>query len=118
MHEMVLTENVVDIVLKNAEMAEAEKVVRVHLRIGELRDIVDSLMVKCFQYLARGTVAEYAKLEIEKIPLMIQCRTCGETMHMKLHTGDTGSPVCSACGNSTFHIIQGNEFLVDDIEIL
>lgn len=118
MHEMALTENVVDIVLRNATMAEAKEVTRVHLQIGELRDIVEKLMTDCFHYIARGTIAENAALEIERIPLIIQCRNCGEKKHLKLHTGDGRTTTCDKCGASNFHIIQGNEFLVDDIEII
>ncbi len=118
MHEMALTENVVDIVLRNATMADAKEVTRVHLQIGELRDIVEKLMADCFHYVARGTIAENARLEIERIPLIIQCKNCGEKKHLKLHTGDGRITVCDKCGTSDFHIIQGNEFLVDDIEII
>ena len=118
MHEMALTENIVDIVLRNATIAEAKEVTRVHLQIGELRDIVENLMKDCFRYVARGTIAEKAELEIERIPLIIQCNECGSKKHLKLHTGDGRTTTCDICGMSNFHIIQGNEFIVDDMEII
>ncbi len=118
MHEMALTENIVDIVLKNATMAEAKEVVRIHLQIGELRDVVDKLLRDCFHYLAKGTVAEKAEIEIERIPLVIQCAECGEMKQVNIRTLDENQAKCDKCGMSNFRIVRGNEFLVDDIEII
>lgn len=118
MHEMALTENIVDIVTRTATMAEAKEVTRVHLQVGALRDIVEHMMTDCFHFLARGTVAENAKLEIERIPLVVQCRQCGEKMQVEIHAGDRETEKCGKCGASSFQIVQGNEFIVDDIEII
>lgn len=117
MHEMALVGNIVDIVVKHAQVAEAKEVISVKLRIGELRDIVDDMMEKCFRYVARGTVAENSQLNIEKVPLVICCNECNTTLHLQLHTAQTAKTVCLKCGKSDFKIIQGNELYVEDIEI-
>jgi hydrogenase nickel incorporation protein HypA/HybF len=118
MHEMALTGSIVDIVVKHATVAEAKKVISVKLRIGELRDIVDELMEKCFRYVARGTVAESSRLEIEKVPLIICCKECGTKLNLKLHTEQTSKTLCPECGKCDFRILQGNELYVEDIEII
>lgn len=118
MHEMALVGSIVDIVLSNAKAADAKQVISVRLRVGELRDVVDDLMEKCFRYVARGTVAEGARLEMERVPLTICCNGCGTTLHLKLHTEQTAKTVCPGCGKSDFKILQGNELYVEDIEIV
>lgn len=62
MHEMSLTRDVVDAVLDHAAVARADRVLGVHMTVGEIHDIVDDLFVKCFAFLARGTAAEGARV--------------------------------------------------------
>lgn len=107
-----------DIVVKHAQIAQAKEVISVKLRVGKLRDIVEDMMEKCFRYVARGTVAENSRLEIEKVPLIICCNECKTTLLLELHTGQTAKTVCSKCGKSDFKIVQGNELYVEDIEII
>lgn len=118
MHEMALVGNIVDIVVEHAQVAQAKEVISVKLRVGELRDIVDDIMEKCFRYVARGSVAENARLAIEKVPLVICCNECNTTIHMQLHTAQTSQTICTKCGKSNFKIIQGKEFYIEDIEII
>ncbi|BCN31638.1 hydrogenase maturation nickel metallochaperone HypA [Anaeromicropila herbilytica] len=118
MHEMALVGNVVDIVVEHATVAQAKEVISVKLRIGELRDIVDDMMEKCFRYVAHGTVAENSILIIEKVPIVLCCNECNTTLHMKLHTAQSTQTICSKCGKSNFKILQGKELYVEDIEII
>lgn len=114
MHEMALTENVVEIVLTHAKMANAEKVIQVKLKIGELRDVVDSLIEKCFRYMARGTVAAEAILEITKVPFVVKCGDCGSEYPESI--GDCTQ--CRSCGSRNLELVSGKEFLVEEIKIV
>ena len=116
MHEMQLVENVVDIVLEQAKLADAKKVLYVKLKIGELRDIVDELMEKCFQFLARGTMAEESVLEIEKVPFVVKCSKCGKEKHAMIH--DYATMSCDDCGCKSLELVSGREFLIEDMEII
>jgi len=116
MHEMALIENVVEIVLKQAKLAEAEKVVCVRLRIGEIRDVVDDLLEKCFRFLARGTIASEARLELTKVPLVVRCEDCGH--EAREHILNYASMCCEACGSRRLSMVSGTEFLIEDIEIM
>ncbi len=115
-HEMAITRSVVDIVLKHAKICETEKVLTVRLQIGELRDIVDSLMQKCFSYLARDTVAGEAILIIDRIPLTIQCRKCGEVFPANIHQME--ETCCPKCQEKQFNMITGQEFFINEIEVI
>ena len=116
MHEMSLTHDVVDTVLTQATVAEAERVVAVHLKVGEIHDIVDDLFVKCFAFLARDTIAEGAKVEIERIPLTVKCQAC-ETV-FPLSTRDPSTWSCPTCDRRDYRVFTGTEFSVDNIEVV
>lgn len=115
MHEMAITGNIVDAVVKHAAQAGATRVVSVDLVVGELRDIVDELMQGAFRHLARGTVAEDAVLRIEKVPLRAQCRDCNLVFPANLRRPETLA--CPDCGSRNLGIRTGKEFLIKSIEI-
>jgi len=115
MHEMALTRNVVDIVIKEAEAAGATKVRTVNLTIGYVRDIVEDLFERCFAYMARGTVAEHAELIITRVPLTVRCKTCDYVYHINVR--DESTWVCPICGKKDYILNSGMEFFVNDIGI-
>lgn len=110
-----LVENVVGIVLKQAKLAEAEEIVTVRLRIGELRDVVDELMEKCFRFVARGTAAEHAALHIEKVPFVVKCGKCGHEQREDVR--NMPALHCGHCGSTEMQLASGREFFVEEIEI-
>lgn len=116
MHEMSLTHDVVDTVLRQAEIAGATEVRGVHLTVGEIHDIVDDLFMKCFAYLARGTIAEHAKVGITRVRLTVRCKDCAEVFPIQLY-GFHGDVVCPRCGSRRYGINSGEEFTIDDIEV-
>lgn len=116
MHEMALTENVVDIVLKHAEMAQAKKVLYVRLKIGELRDIVHHMMEKCFRFVARETIAAEVVLEIVKIPIVVRCTACGQEKEESID--NFAQMKCQHCESTELELVKGNEFFIEDIEII
>jgi hydrogenase nickel incorporation protein HypA/HybF len=115
MHEMAITGEIVDAVVEHAKQNNADKVVKVNLRIGELRDIVDDLMQGAFHFLARGTIAEDAKLNITKVPLRAQCQECHLVFPAKLRQPET--LVCPDCRSRNLSVYNGREFLIEDIEV-
>lgn len=116
MHEMAITGDIVDAVVKHAEANGVERVVSVSLRIGELRDVVDELMQGAFRHLARGTVAQDAELRITKVPLRAQCRECNLVFPANIRRPET--LVCPDCGSRKLGIRTGREFLIEGIEVV
>ena len=116
MHEMSLTRDVVDAVLDHAAVARADRVLGVHMTVGEIHDIVDDLFVKCFAFLARGTAAEGARVTIDRVPLTVRCKGCGEVFDVDFHAcGD--APRYPGGGGGAYAINSGTEFTLDDIEV-
>lgn len=116
MHEMAITESVVEIVLNHAELAGAKKVVHVRLKIGEIRDVIHDMMEKCFRYIARGTIAEEAELEIMKVPLVVRCAGCGQEDREDI--SNYAEMKCNHCGSTDLELVSGNEFFIEDIKIV
>ncbi len=116
MHEMAIMTSIVDVVVRYANDNGAKQVRSITLVVGELHDVVDSLMERCFQFLARGTVAQDASLELKKVPLRAQCTDCLLVYPADLKQKST--LVCPECRSTNFRIHNGNEFLIESIEIV
>lgn len=115
MHEMAIMGDVVDVVLDYAKQSGANEVTSVHLVVGTLRDVVDDLMERCFQFLARGTIAGNATLKMTKVPLRLLCKDCDTVFPADMHLPDT--LVCPRCGSHNLDVNTGREFMIENIEI-
>ena len=105
MHEMSLVRSVVSIVTEEAEAAGAAKVTKVHIVLGE----------SLFQFLARGTVAEGARVVLHTRPYMVRCNACGNEFH--LIPIDKRTWTCPECGKyKDYQLVSGMEFYISKIE--
>ena len=115
MHEMSLVGSVVSIVTEEAEAAGAAKVTKGHIVLGEGRDIVEDLFESLFQFLARGTVAEGARVVLHTRPYMVRCNACGNEFH--LIPIDKRTWTCPECGKyKDYQLVSGMEFYISKIE--
>jgi hydrogenase nickel incorporation protein HypA/HybF len=115
MHELPITESILKIVLKHAERNHVGKVMSISLRVGKLSDLEDEWIQRYFDYLSKGTVAEEAKLKIERTPIMVQCNACSTSYEVEMaHIGDT---VCPDCGEKDGKLISGREYYIKDMEV-
>lgn len=112
-HEMTVTQSVLDIALRYAGKAAARRILAVHLVIGDLTGFVDDSIQFYFDFLSQGTLAQGARLCIERIRARLRCRLCGFE-----YTPPDGRlwtcPACTALGGD---VIGGKEFSVASIEI-
>ena len=115
MHEMSLVRSVVEIVAEEAEAAGAARVTRVHIVLGEGRDIVTDLFESLFRFLARGTVAENAEVVLHMKPYTVKCCACGSEFH--LIPVDRRTWTCPHCGvYKNYKLVSGMEFYISRIE--
>lgn len=116
MHELAVTESILNIVIKHAARNQVEKVLSVSLKIGELTDLVDEWMQRYFNYLSKDTIAEGAILKIERSRVVFQCTDCKNAFPVSLK--DTGKIVCSCCNSEKVMLVSGREFLIKHIEVV
>ena len=64
------------------------------------------------EVLAKGTIAEGAKIEAVTLPLRVRCRACGAESEI-----DRRHIACPACGGVNLERLSGREFLVDSLEV-
>lgn len=115
MHELPITESILNIVLKHAEKNDARHVMAIHLKIGMMSELEDDWLQRYFDYLSKGTIAEGAKLVIERAPAMVECRAClnqyeAETMRISELT-------CPACGERGGVLLSGREYYIKEMEV-
>jgi hydrogenase nickel incorporation protein HypA/HybF len=108
-HELSLSSAIVNTVVKHAR---GRRVTVVELRVGKLRQVIPDTLEFYFEFVARGTVCEGARLEQEVIEAGLSCNACG-------HEWDIEIPAfrCPECGESDVEIVTGNEFEVEAIEV-
>lgn len=112
MHEMSLVRSIVNIVLEECAGKGITKVEGIDLVVGQLHDMLDAYVPDLFRYLARGTVAEDAQVNIARIPMRVRCRDCGEIFAL----GDERA--CPRCGaRRRYALFSGSEFRIDSIEV-
>lgn len=115
MHELPVTESILNIVLKHASLNNAKKIVTVRLKVGRLCDLEEEWLQHYFSYLSRGTLAEGARLSIQKTPVVFVCLSCGEEYEIE---GD--KPIdacCPRCGSREGDMLSGREYVVTEMEV-
>jgi len=101
-----------DLVLKHAEQAEAKKVTKINLVIGEMTGVVRECVQFYLDFLSKGTVVEGAALSVEMVPPKARCRQCGETFQL----GEFDW-TCTKCGGKSLQVMAGRELFVESIEV-
>jgi len=111
-HELAVTQSMLDLALKHAEQAGARRITCINLVVGELSGIVDESVQFYFDFVSKGTPAEGARLVFERQPARFRCRVCGHEF-----TLEDGNWVCPACQALGGEIIAGREFYMESIEV-
>ena len=115
MHELAVTEKILDIVVKHAQLNHVNRILSVTLKIGEMSDLENEWIQHYFDYLSKNTVASGAILKIEKVPIVLRCNQCSRTIEIaKNQLGDISCPDC--LGKKDFSIISGREYFIKEME--
>jgi hydrogenase nickel incorporation protein HypA/HybF len=108
-HELSLSSAIVATVEKHAA---GRRVTVVTLSVGGLRQVVPETLEFYFEFVARGSACEGARLEIEVLEPRARCETCQIEWLL-----EAPSFRCSMCGEGPVAIVAGNEFQVESIEV-
>lgn len=115
MHELPITESILKVVLSHAEKNNAVKIVKIYLQVGMLSDLEDEWIQHYFDYLSKGTIAEEAKLVIERMPVVLQCNECSESYEIeKTQISDYS---CPKCGKKNSRLVSGKEYYIKNMEV-
>jgi hydrogenase nickel incorporation protein HypA/HybF len=112
MHELSVTESVLEIACKHAEQAQAKKVTDIYLVIGKLSSIVDDSVQFYWDFISKGTLCEEATLHFKRIPAELVCLDCDHK-----YTLDDELTPCPQCGSARIRVVSGDEFNLESIEV-
>ena len=108
MHELTITQNIVDIAVSEAG---PRKIRQINLVIGELSSVVEDSIRFCFDVISKETPAEGAILSVTTVPALIRCASCS------CQFGYRGEGVCPGCGKRGGEVVAGREFYMESIEV-
>jgi hydrogenase nickel incorporation protein HypA/HybF len=108
MHEFGLAEGVLETV---RQRAGGRPVSRVRLRAGVRHGVDEESMAQAFSFVAAGTEADGAVLDLVAVPLRLSCPTCGYTEE----TFDVLA-VCPRCDSDAVDLDGGVELVLESLE--
>jgi hydrogenase nickel incorporation protein HypA/HybF len=108
-HELSLSGAVLNTVVKHAG---GRRVNLVSLRVGRLRQVVPDTLEFYFEFVARGTLCEGARLEQETVEASLRCEDCEREWEIEIPAFR-----CPTCGGAEVMVASGDEFEVESIEV-
>ncbi len=112
MHELSVTQSILDIALRHGEEAGASRITHLYLVLGDLSTIVDDSVQFYWDIISRGTMAEGAQLHFQRVPATLRCLGCQMTF-----SPDGQDFACPDCGSLQVMVVDGDQFYLDSIEV-
>jgi hydrogenase nickel incorporation protein HypA/HybF len=109
MHELAITQSVVDMVV---ERTAGRQVSLVRLEVGQLSGVVPDAMEFCYELLISGTSLEGSTLVVDQTPGAAHCRSCGQDFAL-----DDLILLCP-CGSAEVDVIAGRELRVLSVDLV
>jgi hydrogenase nickel incorporation protein HypA/HybF len=108
MHELGITQEIVEICCRRSEGA---CITRIVLEIGKLSGVLPDAVRFCFDLCSEGTMAEGAQLEIIEPLGSAHCRECGNLVQLLSPWG-----ICE-CGSTNLEWLSGEELRIKEMEV-
>ena len=112
MHELSVTQNLLDLSLRHAKEAGARRVTGLHITIGALSSFIDDSIEFYWEIISRGTICDGAHLNFQRTQAELMCLNCGKSYLM-----DAELRPCPECQSSRIKITSGDDFRLDSIDI-
>jgi hydrogenase nickel incorporation protein HypA/HybF len=107
MHEYGLCEGVLEAV---RQRAGGRQVAGIRVRFGVRHAVVQESLAQAFSFVAAGTEAAGAVVELVTVPATIDCRDCG----LRAETADVLA-VCPRCAGENVTITGGDEMMLESV---
>jgi hydrogenase nickel incorporation protein HypA/HybF len=112
MHEQSIVESLLAIAIENAEKANASRILRIYLVVGELSGVVEESMDFYFSFLRKNTIAAGASIMYNRIPARLRCRICDIVF-----TAENFDFRCPECQEKQIEIVGGRELYIESLEV-
>ncbi len=113
MHELGVVFRIVDDLKEVAKENDLDKISKVTISLGEVSTVIPEYLTDCWKWARKRTpLLTETDLIIERIPAITFCDDCGKTYETVRY-----AKVCPHCGSERTWLVQGNEFLIKEIEV-
>lgn len=104
--------HVIKKVKKVAAENDLREVASVTVEIGEVSTIIPHYLTDCWKWAAdKEELLRGSKLVIRQIPAVTYCQDCTCTYSTVEH-----GKICPECGSEKTYLVQGNQFMIKEIE--
>lgn len=110
MHELPITQNILQIALRHAR--EAKQIIRVNLVIGDLSSVIGDSVQFYWDMISKGTIAEGSTLHFTRIKASFRCEECENEYEPSDREFN-----CPHCGSNQVVLVAGREFQLESIEV-
>ncbi len=107
MHELALSQSIVDMIVESARREGIQKVTRVDIEVGAAAAVEADALRFCFDVVSRETALAGAELVIDTIAMRARCRTCAHEFAPQSQVDP-----CPACGAYAPDLLEGRELRV------
>jgi hydrogenase nickel incorporation protein HypA/HybF len=112
MHEQSIVESLLTLALKNAEKADARKIVSLRLVVGDYTGVVEDAVDFYFAFLSKDTIAAGAKIYYSHVHGQLRCRDCDILFPLQQYDCH-----CPNCAGSRVEIVGGRELYIENMEV-
>jgi hydrogenase nickel incorporation protein HypA/HybF len=116
MHELPVIKRILDVCLGHAAKNNVTKIVSIELKVGEMSDLEPEWMQRYFDHVSKDTIAEGAKLVIEKVPVVLRCDSCSHEFEVNIK--EKQEPVCTQCGGKKCVFVSGKEYFISNMAVV
>lgn len=107
MHEISIMQSALEIAEESAQKAGGTAIKRICLQVGLLSGVVPEALEFAFDVLKKGTMAEGASLEVDRLPGGFLCSNCNQEIHLqelKFECPDCGGRLVIEEGAATLEL--------------
>src|SRR4030042_6014890 len=110
MHEMMVAQNLLAQISEAAAKQNA-KPVAAKISCGTLNAVNDEILCLAFEAIAKDTLCQDVKLDIEHKPLEAKCKSCHQNFAVEF-----SKPQCKKCGSEEFNLLSDAPLILEEIE--
>ncbi len=111
MHELSYAEQILKVIVREAEKHGARKVTVIRIIVGRMSGVDRGSLAFCLESIASGTRMEGARIDVKQVDPELVCAECG-----RFPIGEALSPVCPRCGKPA-ELSPATDVYVEEIEV-
>ncbi len=112
MHELGITQSIVEIAERTAKQQRATKILSVTVEVGSLSGVVPEALEFCFEACSKETLLDGSQLLIDRVQARAECCDCGREFPLEELLA-----CCPDCGSAASTLLSGEELRIKEMEI-